>query len=319
MIITRTKLYATIHDMIQKILSFIYRHTFHDWKTPRGKIIYIARRNVDNVGLFSYFITFLGEIAFADRNGMLPVIDMQTWPNTYLYDNETGKVNAWEYYFEQPAGISIEEALKGDNTIIIANDTIHDWPEISAKLFRKETYKLDYWRSVCKKYIRLTQPVLEKLERMTAKYQDRKILGVLVRGTDYAALKPKGHPIPPTAEQAIAKTKEAMTEHDFDAVYLATEDKNIMLKFHEAFGEKLLLPESDYINYDYDKPKYLSQIQTSREKDKYLRGLEYLVSMLFLSRCAGFITSITSGSVGLMCFTERDFEYLYVFDLGVYL
>ena len=45
--------------------------------------------------------------------------------------------------------------------------------------------------------------------------------------------------------------------------------------------------------------------------------MDYLISMLLLKECKGLITTITSGSVGIMCLAD-DFDYLYVFDLGYY-
>ena len=149
---------------------------------------------------------------------------------------------------------------------------------------------------------------------MLDRYSGRKILGLLLRGTDYTSIKPKGHPVQPEPEEAIAKAREAMMTEGFDSVYLATEDKRILQKCMDAFGEKLLLPDCEYIDYDYDNPELLHKYISN---DKYRMGLDYIVSMAFLSRCPGFITSITSGSTAVMCLSE-GFEYLYVFDLGVY-
>ena len=278
---------------------------------------YIIRREADSVGLFSYFITILGGIAYADRKGLIPVVDMKNYPNAYLYPSELGRVNAWEYYFEQPGGLALDNALSCRRYILGKDAACFAWPPQSAEFFCGLDGKLEYWRALCRKYIRFTPAVLERLGHLRQKADGRRVLGVLVRGTDYAALKPKGHPIPPTAEQAIAKTREALQEEGFDAVYLATEDKVILAKFQDAFGDKLLLPEADYLDYDYGNPKYLPDIQSSRANDKYLRGLEYLVSVLFLSKCPGFITSPTSGSAGVVCLSE-GFKYIYVFDLGLY-
>ncbi|MBQ7543907.1 MAG: O-fucosyltransferase family protein [Synergistaceae bacterium] len=278
---------------------------------------YIIRREADDVGLFSYFITILGGIDYADRKGYIPVVDMKNYPNAYLYPSELGQVNAWEYYFEQPGNVALDEALSCRKYILGKDSACLSRPSQSAEFFYGLDGKLDYWRGLCRKYIRFTPAVLERLGELRRKAESRRVLGVLVRGTDYAALKPKGHPIPPTAEQAIAKTREALQEEGFDAVYLATEDKVILAQFRDAFGDKLMLPDADYLDYNYDNPKYLPYVQASRANDKYLRGLEYLVSMLFLSRCAGFITSPTSGSTGVVCLSE-GFEYLYVFALGEY-
>ena len=242
---------------------------------------------------------------------------MKHYPNSYLYDAEVGHVNSWEYYFTQPDSLSLEEALSCRKYIIGKDTALHSWPGIAASAFYNEDGKLDYWRKLCKKHIHFTQPVLDDLERELQKFSGKRVLGVSVRGTDYVALRPHNHPVQPTTEQAISKTCEVMNSGNYDAVYLATEDKNILAQFQKAFGEQLLSPEADYLDYDYDNPRLLCAYYEGRKNDKYLRGLEYLVSMLMLTKCSGFITSITSGSTGVMCLSE-GFDYLYVFDLGVY-
>ena len=242
---------------------------------------------------------------------------MKHYPNTYLYDSEVGKVNSWEYYFTQPDTLTLEEALSCEKYIIGRDTAIHAWPSQSAAAFYNEDGRLDYWRRLCKKYIHFTQPVLDGVERELKKFAGKRVLGVMVRGTDYVAMKPHGHPVQPTAEQVITKVHEVMNTGKYDTVYLATEDKRIAAKFQKAFGDKLLLPEANYLNYDYDNLVFLSEYNAARENDKYLRGLEYLVSMLMLTKCTGLITSRTSGSTGIMCLSD-GWEYLYVFDLGSY-
>lgn len=285
--------------------------------TQAGKIPYVIRRYHKAVGLLSLVNMAVAATAYAVKKGYVPVIDMKNYPNMYLYPDEVGHVNTWEYYFEQPGGISLEEALSSRKYILSRDSNLFDNAEYDMQIFPEDLKNLDRWRGVYKRFLRFKPEVTARLERMTELYGGRKILGLPVRGTDYAHLKPKGHPIPPTAEQAIEKAREAMSERGFDSVYLATEDKKIAAKFQEAFGDKLILPEADYLDYDYEHPKSLASINGKRENDKYLRGLEYLVSMLFLSKCAGFISSKTSGAIGTMCMSE-GFEYIYIFDLGVY-
>ena len=286
---------------------------------PKKKIC-IIRNYWGGVGLFCYINKMLGGIAYAERRNMIPVVDMKTNPNSLLYENEVGKVNSWEYYFAQPAGISLDEALAMKDVVI---EKAHEQvsPSQSADFFRNYWGQLDYWKKICRKYIRLSPAVIEKFEAMKAKYEGKKILGILVRGTDYITTRPSGHPIPPTAEQAISKAREAITERKFEAVYLATEDKKIVREFQNAFGEKLILPDAQYVDYDYSNTQifenWLYNYHNDRDNDRYLSGLEYLVSILFLSRCDGLITSGNNGSVGAMLFT-KGYEYLYFFDLGTF-
>ena len=190
-------------------------------------------------------------------------------------------------------------------------------PRQDFAMFTNQDGQLDYWREICKKYIRYTKPVLDNLAHMEEKYSGKKILGVLARGTDYVVCKVHDHPVQPEPEDMISKVKEVMRTEGFDYVYLATEDKRILAKFQDAFGEKLLQPECEYVDFDYNSTKWLSDYSIDRKNDKYLRGLEYLVSILFLSRCKGFVTSMTSGSQAVMYLSE-GFDYLYVFDLGLY-
>ena len=73
-----------------------------------------------------------------------------------------------------------------------------------------------------------------------------------------------------------------------------------------------------FLSDDHSKGNWLAYYESNRQNDKYLRVLEYLVSMLFIAKCCrGFVTCMTSGSTGVMCLSE-GFDYLYVFDLGLY-
>ena len=118
------------------IVNVLYR-PFDPWYHDRvhrkifpshaaDRIPYIIRRHDPYVGLFSYFITILGGIAYADQNGYTPVVDMKNYPNAYLYDSEVKHVNAWEYYFTQPTSLSLEDALSCKKYIIGKDTALHN-------------------------------------------------------------------------------------------------------------------------------------------------------------------------------------------------
>lgn len=114
-----------------------------------------------------------------------------------------------------------------------------------------------------------------------------------------------------------------MQEQQFEYIYLTTEDKHIIDKFQNKYGNKLLLSHQTHVNYDGKKGNWISDyIGDSKEKDsKYMNGMEYLAAVFLLSYCDGLILTMTSGTVGLMCLSEKnidDYDYYYVFDLGRY-
>ena len=296
-------------------VKFSFRGSTKYEKTP-----YIIRRD-GYVGLFSYFITTLGGIAHAVENNMIPVVDMKNYPNSYLFDDEVGKINSWEYFFNQPGGISVDDALKEKKVVMGRRNPTYVFPNPNYyRDWLSDTHKLDYWRHIAEKYIRFTQPVLDKFESDKKELFDNKskILGVSCRGTDYVSLRGKHHPIQPKPEDVIKKAEDVVRNEAFDYVYLTTEDKNIVEKFQNEFGERLILPKREYVKFDYKGKKQIIVYSTGRNQDKLVQGVEYIVSMLLLNECQGLITSITSGVMAMMCLRKKPFDYFYLFDLGYY-
>ena len=170
----------------------------------------------------------------------------------------------WEFYFQQPGGISLEDALKSKNVILGNGNMNYSFPGLSKDLFENKNGELDRWRAICKKYIFFNDAVTQRYEQEKAMFSGKKVLGVRCRGTDYVAVKPKGHPIQPNAEMVIEKAEAAMGKEGFDAVYLVTEDTQIVSAFKEKYGDKLLLSQQEYIDYDYEKKGFLVVNEKSR-------------------------------------------------------
>lgn len=298
------------------------------WKSERKLFTFLRRKpetiliinpvHSSEVGFVAYFVHVLSMISYADRRRMIPVVDMQSSLNTYLYENEVGSVNAWEYYFEQPGGVALEEALREKNSVHAeAPVSSFSKPNSSRGFYFNYGGELDYWREICRKYIHFSEHLQSRIEHEKQKFTNRRVLGVSLRGTDYTAGKYRNHSRQPDTGQVILKVKDVIAEHNFDAVYLSTEDKNIVAEFQTHFGSVLILPEQEYIDFDSSKRKVITLYSHSRNNDKYLNGLEYLSAKLLLCECSGLITSMSGGAVLAMLFS-RGFEYFYVFDLGVY-
>lgn len=317
-----------IKKIIQKIDFLEIRRPIRRWwkintrKLGEKKVVekgekpeyFIIRRYQDDVGLFSYFNTTLGAIAEADKRGLIPVVDFQNYATPYHSPEEIGKKNFWEFYFLQPAGISLQEAYSG-NYILSNGLAVYDFPGGKADLFYNVNGQLDYWRNLCKKYIKLNSDMEKKLDDATYKYLNGKgkILGVSCRGGGYTKLKPYGHPVQPTAEEVCEEIDKAMSKGKFDSVYLTVEDPDYLDVFRKYYGEeRIIFFERDYSGYK--DPMYYMNCKDDIKKKT---GEEYLLAMLLLTKCNGLVTTIASGSVGSMCMSSH-FDYLYVFDLGLY-
>ena len=167
---------------------------------PAAPTYYIIRRQNTTVGLFSNYIVFAGHIKYALSKGYIPVIDMQNYPNQMLDPKLLGKENAWEYFFLQPFKIGLETAYKGENVILSKEVSDFGWPGSKMNDYKNKNGILTEWRTLVKWGLLKIHPHLQKeIDDMYNKFfsANDKILGILLRGTDYVATRPDKHPIPP--------------------------------------------------------------------------------------------------------------------------
>lgn len=302
--------------MLEKRTDWNKEHYFPGKGKFADKKFYIIRRSGMKIGLFSIFNTNLARIDYAVQKGMIPVIDMQNFRNSYHEEGDFLYINAWEKFFEQPTVYSLKDAYAG-KTILLSDAGVPDErPNDSMDFFDNVDGIQTYWNKKCKEYIRLKPHVLEHLQQKYNNLFDKndRVLGILARGTDYVKLRPSKHPIQPTASQLIEKAKEVMEEYNCNKIFLATEDKDIAQIFAVEFGNACVTNSSDYVDY---KDGYLSEIRSVKENDKYIRGLNYLLNILILAKSNCIVAGRTSGTVGAALFTE-GWEYSYFFDLGYY-
>lgn len=281
------------------------------------KQIYVIRRSDANCGLFSYFITVLGHLKTADEKGYVPVVDMQNYENTYLYQNELGKINSWEYYFEPVSEVTIEQAYNSKNVILSDSGIPRVIPEGTISSLMNENGVMDAWRMLYKKYIRLKPEVKAKMdeERSMLIQPGERILGVICRGTDYTNFKPVGHWVQPDASVIIEKAEKCMDEWNCDKIFLATEDTDVYEEFKKAFPGRVIVNSKQWVQYDGKQG--INNYGSARDNDKMLQGLEYLTTIYILSKCNCLIGGRAGGTVGAMVMSE-GYEKQYFWDLGKY-
>lgn len=275
---------------------------------------YICRPIYVTSGLFWYFAVFAGHIRYALSKGWTPVVDMQNYNNPYLPPEKLGKENSWEYYFEQPLRIGLEEAYNFENVIL---SSVNPKMRPSPSMQFTDKVLADYKILVKKGLLKVKDEIAEEVESVKEKLfssMDR-VLGVKLRGTDYVANKPKWHYIPPPLSLVADTIRTKMLEWNCSKIFLATEDKNIFQFFKDTFGDLVVNFDKEFVNYT--EGKLITQCKIDRENDLFLQGKEYLIEMLLLTKCNSLIMARSFGTLGVMILGGH-FDNTYLFDLGKY-
>lgn len=285
------------------------------------KTFYVIRRGDGHAGINSQFNTDMGYLRYAIRQGWIPIIDMQNYPNEYLEEEEFGKKNAWDFYFKQPyAGqYSLKEVYESKNVILSPGEPLPVCPNDSMEFFtRLELIRM--WNRYFRKYCGFSEELTKEIDNKYVQYlkdkETERILGVSLRGTDYLE-RPYQHPVQPSIEQALEVTRRVIQEQRCGWIYLAAEDMRILEAYQKEFGDKLiyikevqmydkLLPGENITGHSFD-----------RKHDKYLRGMEYMVQKALLTRCNCLIGGRTSGNVAVMVW-QPEYDYTYFWNLGRY-
>lgn len=297
-------------------IKYKWRQRKVSWgNQEEDKVFYVIRRATCKVGLFSYVMTTIGQIEYAVKRGYIPVVDMQNNENTYLDKDLIGKKNAWEYYFKQPCGYSLQDIRQCKN-VILGNGLITEKSEYPTSRIFKDHEEFQRWFDICKKYVTVQDDIKKDVQdKYESLFGKERVLGILCRGTDYVRLQPHGHPVQPTIEQMIEKAKAMKREYHCKWIYLATEDEQYYQAFLNQFGEELRVTEAKRCAED---GKFnINDISYDRENDRYLRGREYLMNVMLLSKCTCLLAGAVGGTYGAALLSD-GYEQRYIFDLGVY-
>lgn len=284
----------------------------------QSKYLIIRRKtNHPGLGLFAYYITMLAWIDYALRNDMIPVIDMQNYENQYHEAGQVGKVNTWELFFEQPCGVSVEEALASRKARYVWSDIPEYHPNDSLDFLYNEEM-VAYYHAVAQKYIRYQSDVSEYLNRQEklifGAADHSKILGILARGTDYTGRRPYFNPIQPEISEMYPFIDRYLEEYQCDHIFVATEDAELLSRLEQRYGDKLLFTDQ----------KRVTGVTTELCDDKQfmsvsakMRGMQYLSSIYLLSKCKGLVAGRTAGTVGAIVLAE-NYEFKHVITKGRY-
>ncbi|MBR4641443.1 MAG: hypothetical protein IKO74_01830 [Selenomonadaceae bacterium] len=286
---------------------------------PNKPTYYIIRHMNEAAELSEIYRMTAGHIWYALSKSWLPVVDMKNYSNLYLPPEKLGAENSWEYYFEQPLRITLEQAYSGENVVLSDGFKAERFPDYSKNLLEKKDDTLAEWRMLVKWGFLKIKPVLA--EEINGIREDlflpkERVLGVLLRGKNYSDEKNAGQPVSPSAEFAATVTAARFKEWKCHKIFLVTKDSAVLEIFKNKFEDKcVLLDQVDFECYDSD----ISGESESPvpENQSFLTGKKYLTPIMLLSLCDCLVAERCGDATNAMLMASK-FANTYFFNLGVY-
>lgn len=212
----------------------------HLGEENRGRVLCVIDPvNSYASGFYSNLYGLLQTLFWVDQYGLVPVVKCNT--NTHYLEQDTSFLNTsnyFEYFFEQPGGVSVEQALR--SSAVVFNE-----PK-QKKLFStlKSEEQSEVAVKMLQRYIQFRPEVMAQLEVSKQRFiGDKRTLGIKYRGTDmFSNL--KDHPLPFQPEEVARTASRIFEEGGYERVFLATEDLDGLEVFQRCFGSVLRFDEN---------------------------------------------------------------------------
>ena len=163
----------------------------------------------------------------------------------------------------------------------------------------------------------------EMEEYCEAVFGNDKVLGVLIRGTDYKVAEVGPTNKQASAEDLIPKIRQWMEEYGFDRIFLATEDQDALDTMIREFGKdkvRVIAQERFSVSEFKDVHLIKDLEKEKRSGSAYEAALEditvnYFYALKLLAKCNSFIASGNcSGTKMVLGFNNGRFEHQYVYN-----
>ncbi len=154
--------------------------------------------------------------------------------------------------------------------------------------------------------LKMLQPgfVAQMKEYADAVLGEKKVLGVLLRGTDYTVANFAGSFHPAPIEECIRIVDERIREHGYDKIFVATEDSYYLERMIMAFpGKVIAVSQERHDVSEFTDVRYISDLEKKQYRgDAYYASVEdttvnYFYAMYLLSRCESLVSNCMCNGV----------------------
>lgn len=247
-------------------------------------------------------------VVYALYKGYIPVIK-----------HGNSELLQWEWFFQQPI-FSIDDPAIGGAVWCQCDRTTPVFSKSLNLITDGSKEDREMWSFLYKKFVRLNSDTQAYIsEEVNSLKIDDTVLGVLLRGTDYVKVKPKGHPVQPDDQEIVDKIEEIMATGKYSKIYVTTEEKRLFdLVANINLNWVVLENKRHYFdaNYYESGARWIAEVHFE-ENDYREKGLEYLSSLFLLMECGGLVAGNCGGTGFVLDYRSKD-ENAFIFQKGLY-
>lgn len=292
----------------------------HKSITQRNSIfedsVLVIRRRPPGGGLFSNVNHVMQGLEIAQRDNLLPVVDMENYWTSYSQKSKFNDTyNSWEYFFNPVSNLRVVDVKKYRNIELSSGDRINPKSILSDKglKFVLDRNSINYLHTIFVQYIQLNK-ICGELVLKVKDFIDwqSKTAGVFYRGTDYVALQPSGHARQPTLKEFMVEVEAKMRTDKSYRLLISTEDPAIRNTLLDSFPN---LAYRDFRNQEILVKMLPSGKQVSPQ---LLNALGYLIETYLLSDSETIVSTIANGSATAILINGNRYIDPVIIDRGVY-
>lgn len=300
---------------LKSLLRRIYALQFRRYKLYFGSSnenVYYIIRFFPREGLMSMLYKACGHVEYALNMGYIPIIDMTHFRTMYR-----------NCIFGDFCRLKLEDYAKVKNKglrkkYIIA--AVGTKPEESPLFGSYWAYAFEHFAEKGRwfwNHFSINEDIMYQVQKDAAELSIPSCIGVLLRGTDYIALKPDSHPVQPDISEVFVVLDDWMQLYGKSAFFLVTEDAVIRDLVKQKYGNRILTVSDDVYAENYKAGKMLAD--TVEKSKAYQMGMVYMKKIVLLSMCKGLVAAKTNGSLMALVMNGGKYENVYLFDKGLYL
>ena len=300
--------------------SLVEREEINPLAEQPEEYVYVIRR-YPGAGFFSDFFYVLSHMEYANKKwGQLKfVVDMENYPTLYKEDESLdGITNQWEYYFRQPSSMKVTDIDKCGHIIYSSNGfKTGDIPLYAGLQAPKVFPTQEVVNEINRRYlpcIPFTESTLEYINKGRDIFENKKVLGIHLRGTDMI-IDPT-HPNPFTLDNLIDFIMKYELNQKYDKFFVCSDTEKYVEIMKKIFPDKTIV--LDALRATNDIETGIHKQKNGRYRNKYKMGLEVIKDMMWLAMCDGLVCGHSNVTYAAIVYNNNKYKHLFVWNGNEY-